>query len=150
MDIVPTASGANPEGCQRVAGGRTGQGGNDHRKTCIGSAHPGGVLDAALTRFTPARLTGLSEISLAPGPGSRSTPAPLSGGRRPQDPRRPPATFCQPFGLKRQECPNSSRPAESVILLATHPHRSHTAPIVQERNLAVSADSLSDFAFGGF
>ena len=103
-------AGANPEGCQTVAGGRTGQGGNDHRKTCFGTAHPGGVPDVALTRSTPAPMTGLSEISLAPQPGCRSTPAPLSGGRRPQDPRRPPATLCQPFGLTRPECPNSSGP----------------------------------------
>ena len=105
MDFLPIATGANPEGCQKVAGGRPGQGGNDHRKTCIGSAHPGGVPDVALIRSTPARMTVRSEISLAPQPGCRSTPAPLSGGRRPQDPHRPPATFCQPFGLTRPECP---------------------------------------------
>ena len=121
MDFLPIATGANPEGCQKVAGGRPGQGGNDHRKTCIGSAHPGGVPDVALIRSTPARMTGRSEISLAPQPGCRSTPAPLSGGRLPQDPRRPATTLCQPFGLARPECPISSGPAESAILLATPP-----------------------------
>ena len=125
-DILPTAPGANPEGCQRVAGGRSGQGGNDHRKTCFGTAHPGGVPDVASIRTTPARMTGLSEISLVPQPGCRPTPAPLSGGRRPQDPRRPPATLCQPFGLTRPECPNPSGPVESAILLATYPHRSES------------------------
>jgi hypothetical protein len=34
---------ANPEGCQRVAGGRSGQGGNDRRKAASESEHPGGV-----------------------------------------------------------------------------------------------------------
>ena len=33
---------------------------------------------------------------------------------------------------------------ESTILLAPHPHRNHTAPSGKERNIAVSADSLSD------
>jgi hypothetical protein len=40
----------------------------------------------------------------------------------------------------------SSGTVESAILLATHPHRSHTAPMGEERNIALSADSLSDFA----
>ena len=34
---------ANPQGCQKVAGGRSGQGGNDHRKAVSESEHPGGV-----------------------------------------------------------------------------------------------------------
>jgi hypothetical protein len=33
---------ANPQGCQKVAGGRPGQRGNDHRETAFESEHPGG------------------------------------------------------------------------------------------------------------
>ena len=33
---------ANPQGCQRVAGGRPVQKGNDHRETAFESEHPGG------------------------------------------------------------------------------------------------------------
>ena len=40
-----------------------------------------------------------SEAGLAPLPGCRTSPAPLPGGRRPRNPRRPPATLWQPFGL---------------------------------------------------
>jgi len=67
-NLLPTGTEANPEGCQMVAGGRSGQGGNDHRKMCLGSAHPCGVLDLVSACSTPARLTRLSEISLAPQP----------------------------------------------------------------------------------
>ena len=45
--MLPAETEANPEGWQKVAGGRSGKGGNDHRKACFKFAHPGGVPDAA-------------------------------------------------------------------------------------------------------
>ena len=51
---------------------------------------------------------GSALTSLAPLPGCRSSPALLPGGRRPRNPRRPPATLWQPFGLTAPECPNPS------------------------------------------
>src|ERR1039458_981847 len=62
LDILPTELEANPEGWQMVAGGRSGQGGHDHRKTCSGLAHPGGVPDRTPTcsrSGTPAGLMNL-------------------------------------------------------------------------------------------
>ena len=58
-----------------VAGGRSGQEGNDHRKTCIGLAHPSGVPDRSPTG---------SRSGTPLGCGTSSTPFP--GGRRPQKP----------------------------------------------------------------
>jgi hypothetical protein len=80
---------ANPEGWQTVAGGRSGQRGNDHRKTAADSraprrgARPGpdtlqaGSLERALQRRVWHSL-----------PGCRTSSALLSGGRLPH----PPAT----------------------------------------------------------
>ena len=67
-------------------------------------------------------------------------------------PPRPPSTSGYPLPTLRVDKARMSkfqradRPAESAILLATHPHRSHTTPMGKERNIAVSEDSLSDFA----
>ena len=92
---------ANPQGCQRVAGGRSGKGGNDHRKAASESEHPGRGARAA-----PWSARAGSKAGLAPLPGCRTSPAPLPGGRRPHNPRRPPATLWQPFRLTKPECPN--------------------------------------------
>ena len=61
-----------------------------------------------------------------PGRGCRRSPAPLPGGRRPPNPRRPPATLWQPFGLTDPECPNSTArwtppPSNGRVIWATHP-----------------------------
>src|ERR1035441_8513152 len=90
---------ANPQGCQRVAGGRSGKGGNDHRKAASESEHPGRSARAA----TWSARAG-SQAGLAPPPGCRTSAGPLPGGRRPHKPRRPPATLWQPFGLTKPEC----------------------------------------------
>ena len=85
-----------------------GKGGNDHRKTALDgrAPRPGcqnlGDVTAATT--WPAVFTA---TSLAPRPGCRACSAPLPGGRRPHNPRRPPATLWQPCGLTDPECPNS-------------------------------------------
>ena len=44
----------------------------------------------------------LAAMSLAPQPGCRAFPAPLPGGRRPKNPRRPPAAVWQTPGLTAQ------------------------------------------------
>jgi hypothetical protein len=80
---------ANPEGWQMVAGGRSGQGGNDHRKACFGFAHPGGVPDQNPTGNRSGTPAGVQNLFYAV---TRRSPPPES-------PRRPPATFWQPFGL---------------------------------------------------
>jgi hypothetical protein len=62
---------ANPQGCQRVAGGRSGKGGNDHRKAAFDNKHRGeGCQSCTLVRSsrlksrssTPA---GVQDISCA-------------------------------------------------------------------------------------
>jgi hypothetical protein len=94
---------ANPQGWQRVAGGRTGQRGDDHRKIASeGRAPREGCQSCTLARTnrlgsrsgTPAGVPGISCAV------TRRSPAP-------QKPRRPPATLWQPFGLAIPECPNS-------------------------------------------
>ena len=80
---------ANPQGCQRVAGGRSGQRGNDHRKACFGLAHPGGVPDRTPTSNRSGTPAGVQDLCYAV---TRRPPPPES-------PRRHPATLWQPFGL---------------------------------------------------
>ena len=89
LDILPAETEANLEGWQMVAGGRSGQGGNDHRKACFGFAHPGGVLDRTLTCNRSGTPAGVQDLFYAV---TRRSPLP-------ENPRRPPATLCQPFGL---------------------------------------------------
>jgi ankyrin repeat protein/N-acetylneuraminic acid mutarotase len=96
LDILPTEPEANPEGCQRVAGARSGKGGNDHRKACFGFAHPGGVPDRTPTCSRAGTPTGVQELFYAV---TRRSPPPES-------PRRLAATLWQPFGLTAQGCPN--------------------------------------------
>jgi hypothetical protein len=94
--------GANPQGCQRVAGGRSGQGGSDHRKS-------------ASERGAPRR--GASGVRSSARSGSGAGLARLLGAgdllhfypevAAPKDPRRPLATLWQPFGLTDPECPSS-------------------------------------------
>ncbi len=77
-----------------VAGGRSGQGGNDHRKACFEFAHPGGVPDQNATcdrSGTPARVQNPFYAA------ARRSPSP-------ENPWRPPATFWQPFGLTAPIC----------------------------------------------
>ena len=99
LDTLPTEPEANPEGWQRVAGGRSGQGGNDHRKACSGFAHPGGVPDRTPTCNRSGTPAGVQDLFYAV---TRRSPPPES-------PRRPPATLWQPFGLTAQKGPNLRR-----------------------------------------
>jgi hypothetical protein len=103
---------ANPQGWQRVAGGRTGQRGDDHRKT----ASEGRAPREGCQSCTLARTNSLGSRSGTPAgvPGiacavTRRSPAP-------QKPRRPPATLWQPFGLAIPECPNSPLPFRLAAL----------------------------------
>jgi hypothetical protein len=128
---VTVGPGANPEGWQMVAGGRSGQGGNNHRKSCFGLAHPGGVPEPRshdrsiqvttakpFTLAHPARSPRseyLGSISIRLGSEESGTPCRGAGfllRRCPEvaaakNPRRPPATLWQPFGLTNPESPNS-------------------------------------------
>ena len=66
-----------------VAGGRLGQGGNDHRKAGFGFAHPEGVPDRTTTRSHSGTPAGVQ--NLCPAVIRRSPP--------PESPRRPPYSF---------------------------------------------------------
>ena len=110
---------ANPQGWQKVAGGRSGQGGNDHRKDARWSRTPerGARRKEVFTAWphTVGRLTRsshskylavpqrqsrarLAAMNLAPrrgaGPCLRRCPEVAA----PINPRRPPATVCNPSG----------------------------------------------------
>ena len=103
-DILPhSLAELNPQGCQRVAGGRSPFALNDHRKAASDSEHPEGSARAA--RWPPRASP---EADLAPLPGCRRSPTSLTGGRRPHYPRRPPATLWQPCGLTKPKRPTSS------------------------------------------
>ena len=107
---------SNPQGWQRVAGGRSGQTGNDHRETASdGRAPRGGVPEPR----RPDRSNHLTTAQpFTPGHPARRVWHPSRGAelllRRcpevaaPKNPRRPPATLWQPSGLTAPECPNSS------------------------------------------
>ena len=75
--MLPAETEANPEGWQKVAGGRSGKGGNDHRKACFMFAHPGGLPDASTAT--------LLAISLARH-GADTTPGSCSEDCRPDGP----------------------------------------------------------------
>jgi hypothetical protein len=62
----------NPEGCQRVAGGRSGQRGNDHRKSASDGLAP--------RRGVPAQFSGATPISNPRGSNDSGT---LSGVQNP-------------------------------------------------------------------
>ena len=119
----------NPLGWQRVAGGRAGQRGNDHRKgvgwssTPERGARPNHVRTAR--PFIPGRLPRSSHSNylalgqsqsrvraaatcLAPRRGAGPLPRHCSEVAAPQNPRRPPATVWQPSGLAAPEWPISS------------------------------------------
>jgi hypothetical protein len=118
LDILPTETESNPEGCQKVAGGRSGQMGNDHRITASdGRAPRRGArpqrydLNRHVTTAQPFALEqrqsrAAAVTSLAPRPGCRTSSTSLPGGHRPTPPRRRPATFWQPSGLTGPKCPN--------------------------------------------
>jgi hypothetical protein len=116
----------NPEGCQRVAGGRSGKRGNDHRSGVAWSSTP--ERGARPNRFATPRpgTPGHPDSRRVNGPGPKpkwsphgsnksgtppgcgTSPAPPTGGRRPE---KPSATFgyrLQPSGLAHPECPNPS------------------------------------------
>jgi hypothetical protein len=120
---------ANPQGWQRVAGGRSGQRGNDHRKGIEWCSTPDrGARPNHLTteRFsTPGHLARSSHskylalgqrqsraraatMSLAPRPVCGTSPAPLPGGRRPKKPSATSGYRLQPFWLTALEYPNST------------------------------------------
>jgi len=106
----------NPQGWQRVAGGRSGQRGNDHRRSALdGRAPRRGVPESK----RPDRSNHLTTARpFTPGHLARRVWHPRRGAghllRRcaevaaPRNPRRPPATLWQPSGLTDPECPNSS------------------------------------------
>jgi ankyrin repeat protein len=118
LDILQTATEANPEGWQMVAGGRSGKGGNDHRKACPDErAHPAGVPDSTavtwlnrhigyIMRRAPSSCNKAPHVTYSTCRRS-GTPAGVQDlsyavTRRsppPESPRRPPATLWQPFGL---------------------------------------------------
>jgi hypothetical protein len=94
----------NPEGCQRVAGGRSGKRGNDHRDSA--SDGPAPWRGARPNRFATARpripghlnswrVTGSGAMPISSPHssnesgtplGCRTSPAPLTGGCRPEEP----------------------------------------------------------------
>jgi hypothetical protein len=80
LDILLTETETNPVGWQMVAGGRSGQRGNDHRKACSRLAHPGGVPDQDLTCNRSGTPAGVRDLSYAwttnprESPGSRRLP----------------------------------------------------------------------------
>jgi hypothetical protein len=94
----------NPEGCQRVAGGRSGKRGNDHRNSASeGPAPWRGARRSYQTTPRPRipghlnswRVTGSGAMPISSPhgsnesgtpPGCRSSAAPLTGGRRPEKP----------------------------------------------------------------
>jgi hypothetical protein len=126
--ILPKRIGgrANPEGCQMVAGGRFPLVLNDHRKAgsdgrapwrCARPS-PNSYCLVRSGRFlndesgTPAGVQDICCVVI------RRSPLP--------NPRRPPATFLQPFGLTDPECRNStsrrtSRPSNERAIRATRP-----------------------------
>ena len=99
---------ANPEGWKMVAGGRSGERGNDHRETASDDRAPRRGARPSLHMVEPDLIeqtphdrvwhpSGVQDIFRAvtrrsPGAGER----------------RPPATLCQPFGLNSPECPSST------------------------------------------
>ena len=142
-------AGANPEGCQTVAGGRTGQGGERPPEDVFWDGAPRRGARRGLDTLHPGSHD-------RPLRNQSGTPAGVQvnscAAIRRSPPPRPPSTSGYPLPTLRVDKARMSkfqradRPAESAILLATHPHRSHTTPMGKERNIAVSEDSLSDFA----
>jgi hypothetical protein len=61
---------ANPQRCQRVAGGRPGQRGNDHRETAFESEHPGGGARTSETGAQQPRDSGTA-LNLTRKPHSK-------------------------------------------------------------------------------
>ena len=108
---------ANPEGWQMVAGGRPGQRGNDHRKPVSESAAP---RRGARPKPDVQRLWHPA--------GVQTSLAQLPGGRRPHNPRRPPATLWQPFRLAKHQ-----PPGEPNLARATWPALPATRAVTENR-----------------
>jgi hypothetical protein len=124
---------ANPQGWQRVAGGRSPFALNDHRKSASDGQAPrrgarGRVVMQVVTGETPGRKVPAQFSRTTPmssGLGSDGSGTPCRGAglllRRcpevaaPQNPRRRPATLWQPFGLTDAECPDSKLPALAQV-----------------------------------
>jgi len=82
----------NPKGWKMVAGGRGGRGARPPEYGTPVGCTPAGVPEP----LSPCRVTSASGTP----PGCSPTTRRLPGGRYPFAPERPPATICQPFGLK--------------------------------------------------
>ena len=111
-----------------VAGGRSGERGNDHRETASDDRAPRRGARPSLHLVEPDLIeqtphdrvwhpSGVQDIFRAV---TRRSPG--AGGRR------PPATLWQPFGLKTSECPNSTArwgqrgpPSNKQTVWATRP-----------------------------
>ena len=106
----------NPEGCQRVAGGRSGKRGNDHRNSASEGPSPWrGARRSYQTTPRPRipghliswRVTGSGAMPISSPHGSNESGTQPEVAT-PKNPRRPPATLWQPSRLTAPYCPNSS------------------------------------------
>jgi hypothetical protein len=93
---------ANPEGWQRVAGGRSGQRGTTTGKPRRMAEHPGGVPDRARACYSLPRSGRLRRDDAGTPAGVQNFSGAVTRRSPPPNPRRPPATLWQPFGLTDQ------------------------------------------------
>ena len=99
---------ANPEGWQMVAGGRSGLGGNDHREATLDSQAPWRGARPSPDCNCLARSSRLHSDESGTPAGVQDICYVVTRRSPPPNPRRPPATLLQPFGLTEPECPNSA------------------------------------------
>jgi hypothetical protein len=115
---------ANPEGWQMVAGGRLGLRGNDHRKAGSDGRAPWRGARPSPNSYCLVRSGRLPNDDSSTPAGVQDICCVVIRRSPPPNPRRPPATLLQPFGLTDRECPNSmshrtSRPSNERAIWAT-------------------------------
>jgi hypothetical protein len=117
---------ANPEGWQMVAGGRSPLALNDHRKAGSGGRAPWRGARPSPNSYCLVRSGRLLNDESGTPAGVQDICCVVIRRSPPPNPRRPPATFLQPFGLTDPECPNSTsrrtaRPSNERAIWATRP-----------------------------
>ena len=109
-DMLPKriSARANPEGWQMVAGGRSGLGGNDHREAASDDRAPCRGARPSPDCYCLPRSSRLRSDESGTPAGVQDICYVVTRRSPPRNPRRPPATLLQPFGLTNPECPNST------------------------------------------
>ena len=132
---------ANLEGWQMVAGGRSGLRGNDHREAASDGRAPWRGARPSPDCYCLARSGRLRSDESGTPAGVQRICCVVARRSPPPNPRRPPATLLQPFGLTDPECQNSTarwtpRPSNGRATWGTHPAVGGYWGIIQTKTVA--------------